>query len=185
MAATNIAPSTSAPTSRAKRLQKFVISRADELEDGDRLVVEVNGREVGIFNVRGTFYAILNRCPHLGGPLVKGMMMNEVTSTGPGNVEINRDKTFIACPWHNWEFDIQTGQSYWNPANLKARPFAVEVEEGALVVDQVSAGSVGMIEGPYRAEMIKVSVEHEYLVLSMRPFVPGTAPTAAKEEVVN
>ena len=168
----------STATTKPKRQQKFVVSRADEIEDGGRLVVEVNGREVGIFNVKGTFYAILNRCPHLGGPLVKGMMVNEITSTGQGNIEVNRDHNLIACPWHNWEFDIKTGQSYWNPANLKARPFAVDVQTGADVAAQVDSGAVGRIEGPYRAEMIDVSVEHDYVVLSMRPIVPGAAVIA-------
>lgn len=168
----------SAPVVPTKRQQKFVVSRADAIEDGSRLVVEVNGREVGIFNVRGTFYAILNRCPHLGGPLVKGMMLSEITSTGPGDVQINRDQDLIACPWHNWEFDIKTGQSYWNPANLKARPFAVDVQAGADVAFEIESGSVGRIPGPYRAEMIDVSVEHDYVVLSMRPIVPPTATKA-------
>lgn len=184
MAAINLGsttPSDGAP--RAKRQQKFVVSRADEIADGGRLVVNVNGREVGIFKVKGEFYAILNRCPHLGGPLVSGMMLNEITSTGPGNVEINRSQDLIACPWHNWEFDIRTGQSYWNPANLKARPFAVGVEPGIDTVANIESGAVGRLEGPYKAEMIDVSVEHDYLVLSMSPFTPGTAPAASSSMV--
>lgn len=159
-----------------KRLQKFVVSRVDEFPEGGRLIVDVHGREVGIFNIKGKFHAVLNRCPHLGGPLVRGQLVNSITSTGPGNVTLDRSQDLITCPWHNWEFDIKTGQSYWNPKHLRARPFAVGVEAGQQVAEQVESGTLGRIEGTYKAETIEVSVESEYIVLSMRPQRPGSTP---------
>ena len=35
-------------------------------------LVTIEGREIGVFNVHGEFYALRNRCPHQGGALCKG-----------------------------------------------------------------------------------------------------------------
>jgi 3-phenylpropionate/trans-cinnamate dioxygenase ferredoxin subunit len=62
----------------------------------------------------------------------------------------------IRCPWHGWEFDIRTGQSYCDPKRFRTRAYAVNVEPGASVV-----------KGPYVAETIKVSVESDYVVVDL------------------
>lgn len=148
--------------------RKFVIGRSADIPDGGRIVVEVDGREVGIFRIGDAYYALLNRCPHLGGPLCQGQVVHEVYAPVPGDVRGNEDRTFVACPWHNWEFDIKTGQSYWNRM-LRARPFAVEVEHGDAVLAALDAGATGRVPGPYLAETVPVSVEDDYLVLNLRP----------------
>lgn len=172
-------PSMSNDAPKAKRHQKYVVGRVDEFPESGRMIVDIGGREVGIFRIKNRFYAVLNRCPHLGGPLVKGQLVNAVTSTGPGNLTLDTTKDLIACPWHNWEFDIKTGQSFWNPKHLKARPFAVGVEAGTEVADQIESGTVGLIEGPYKAETLEVAVESEYIVLFMVPQAPGSVPNVA------
>ncbi|MBV8913934.1 MAG: Rieske 2Fe-2S domain-containing protein, partial [Acetobacteraceae bacterium] len=48
------------------RPRKFVIGRPADIPEGGRVVVEVDGGEVGVFRVDGAFYALLNHCPHLG-----------------------------------------------------------------------------------------------------------------------
>lgn len=161
---------TAVPAERArpKRVQRFVVGRVDDFPADGRLLVEINGRGIGIFRVKNEFFAMLNRCPHLGGPLAKGQIVNEINSTGPGNVTLDTSATIVTCPWHNWEFDIRTGQSYWDPNNLHARPFAIAIETGDAVAEQVDDGSVGRIKGPYKAEMIDVGVESDYIVLSLK-----------------
>ena len=62
----------------------------------------------------------------------------------------------IRCPWHGWEFDIRTGQSYCDPKRFRARAYAAHVEPGASVV-----------KGPYIAETLKVSVESDYVVVDL------------------
>ena len=62
----------------------------------------------------------------------------------------------IRCPWHGWEFDIRTGQSYCDPKRFRARGYPVNVEPGSSVV-----------KGPYVAETIAVSVESDYVVVDL------------------
>ena len=55
-------------TSRARRA--FVVARAADVLDGHHIVVEAAGRQFGVFNVRGRFYALPNTCFHQNGPSV-------------------------------------------------------------------------------------------------------------------
>jgi nitrite reductase/ring-hydroxylating ferredoxin subunit len=155
-------------TERTPRTTRFVVGRVDEIKPGERRIVEAGGRRIGVFNVDGRFYGMLNRCPHLGAPLCEGGVVNLIESSGPGDVRLDTDKTFVTCPYHNWEFDVETGQSYWNP-RLRARPFAVALEGADEVKAALESGELGRIPGPYTAETVDVTVESDYIVLSLRP----------------
>lgn len=159
---------TTSPTRRPARATRFVVGRVDEIAPGQRRIVEANGREIGVFNVEGRFYAMLNRCPHLGAPLCEGGVVNQIESSVPGDVRLDTGRTFVTCPYHNWEFDVETGQSYWNP-RLRARPFTVALEGADEVAAALDRGEVDRIPGPHTAETVDVTVESDYIVLSLRP----------------
>ncbi len=156
-------------TPSADSPRRYIVARAADIAEGQRIIVEAGGREIGIYRQNGAFYALLNRCPHLGGPLCQGQVVTEITAAVPGEVRGNPEKVYVTCPWHNWEFDIRTGQSYWNPSGLRARPFPVGVESGEELCAAVASGSAARIPGPYAAETVPVSVEDAYVVLTLRP----------------
>src|SRR3712207_9316805 len=91
-------------------MTKYVVAMVDEIPAGQRKIVEVAGRSVGVFNVGGAFFALRNRCPHQGGPLCLGPLGGFVSSTGPGQFTYSREGEILRCPRHGWEFDIRTGQ---------------------------------------------------------------------------
>jgi len=41
-----------------------VVARVDEIPPGGRKIIRLEGREVGVFNLYGEFYALQNSCPH-------------------------------------------------------------------------------------------------------------------------
>ena len=47
-------------------MAKHVVARVEEIPPGGRKIIRVEGREVGLFNLDGTFYALKNACPHQG-----------------------------------------------------------------------------------------------------------------------
>ncbi|MCC2099053.1 MAG: Rieske 2Fe-2S domain-containing protein, partial [Hyphomicrobiales bacterium] len=63
---------------------------------------------------------------------------------------------FIRCPWHGWEFDIKTGQSWCDPKSVRARQFNVRVTHGE-----------ELVQGPYVAETLKVEKDGDYLVIEL------------------
>src|SRR5579863_1650917 len=125
-----------------------VVATIGEIAPGTCKLVTINGREIGVFNVKGDYYAPFNRCPHAGASLCKGRIGGLVISNEPGKYEILRQGEILRCPWHGWEYDIRTGQSWCDPRRFRTRAYAVNVEPGAAVV-----------KGPYVAETLKVSVE--------------------------
>jgi nitrite reductase/ring-hydroxylating ferredoxin subunit len=75
----------------------------------------------------------------------------------------------LACPWHGWEYDIATGQSFMGPGrgNRSARSYDVSVLPGSELV-RSAEGEVrpdGRVPGPYIAETMPVSVEQDYVVV--------------------
>jgi nitrite reductase/ring-hydroxylating ferredoxin subunit len=161
-------------------MRKYVGPRVDEVPEGGRFISDFGGRPIGILNVDGKFYAFLHRCPHLSGPLCEGTVLGLVYSPGPGDVRFDAKRKMLTCPWHGWEFDLETGQSYWNPAGLRARPMPVEVEHGAQVVAELADGTaVQLVKGPYVAQTYQVTVESDYLVVTIRERADAPADGAA------
>ena len=158
----------------ARPPRRFVVAKVEDVPDGERLIVDVNGRSVGVFHVDGEFYALLNRCPHQGGPLCHGRILHLIESRAPGQLHLDLATKLIGCPWHGWEFDLETGQSFWDPNRTRVRPYPVHIERGqviASVLEEGEAASLALtqrLKGPYVAEVIPISVEDDYLVVTMR-----------------
>ena len=169
------------------RGDKFVVGRRSDVADGERILVDVEGRSVGVFNVGGVFYALLNKCPHMGAELCKGDVLNLIEADAPGEVRIDHGRTFIACPWHGWEYDIATGQSWCNPDRIRARPFSVELEPGAQVANELADGTARgasdeaklvdpvwhRVKGPFVAQVIPIEADDEYIVVSLARLGPA------------
>lgn len=86
-----------------------------ELTPGDRTIAEVNGVSVGVFNVDGEYFALLNTCGHQHGPLCEGTLLPEIEAeyTEPGapvTEKLGDDRDTIRCPWHGWTYDVRTGE---------------------------------------------------------------------------
>jgi 3-phenylpropionate/trans-cinnamate dioxygenase ferredoxin subunit len=137
-------------------MARHVVATAAEIPDGGRKLVEVKGRPVAVFNVKGEYFALYDRCPHEGGSLCAGKLTGLVQSSGPGDYRLTRRGEILRCPWHGWEFDLRTGRSYCDPRRMRVRNYAVSVQPGAQVV-----------EGPYVAETFPVTVEGEYVVIEL------------------
>jgi 3-phenylpropionate/trans-cinnamate dioxygenase ferredoxin subunit len=142
-----------------------VVGTVDEIPPGGRKIVQVAGRSIGVFNVGGDFLAVLNRCPHQGGPLCLGNTHGFLRSAAVGEFDYSRPGEVLRCPWHGWEYDLRTGQSWFDPATVRVQPFDVRVESGAAVLQK----------GPYVAETYPVTVEREYLIVEIG--TPSAVPS--------
>ena len=65
-----------------------------QVPPGRPFTVTIDDREIALFNIDGTVYAIDNICPHQGGPLSEGYV----------------EGTTVTCPWHAWCFRLENGQ---------------------------------------------------------------------------
>ena len=69
------------------------VAQTTDLGPGEKLLVEYDGEDVGLFNIDGEFYAISDVCTHDDGPLVEGKL----------------DGDCITCPRHGARFNVKTG----------------------------------------------------------------------------
>ena len=90
----------------------------------------------------------MNRCPHEGAALCRGRLVGLMAADRPGEL--------LRCPWHGWEFDLRTGQSWCEPDTVRARTCHVTVEPGA-----------ALVKGPFAAETVTVSVEQDDVVVEV------------------
>jgi 3-phenylpropionate/trans-cinnamate dioxygenase ferredoxin subunit len=114
---------------------RHIVARADELPPGTRRIVELGGRSIGIFNVGGRLFALRSRCPHMGAALCEGTVTATVTSPCPGEFVFDGESPMLRCPWHGWEFDMATGQSFCDPAKTRVKRYAVGREPGPHVAE--------------------------------------------------
>jgi len=112
---------------------RHAICSVDELSAGERKMVEIDGKSIGVFNVGGKIVAVLNVCPHELAPVCAGALTGVTAARAPGWVNYSRDGEILRCPWHGWEFDLLTGQCLVDKRKLKR--FAVTVEKGIIHVD--------------------------------------------------
>ena len=151
-------------------MAKYVVARAAEIPEGGRRLVRIGQREIAVFHSGGRFFALLNRCPHAAGPLCEGRVVGLLESGEPGTYSFDADDRYVSCPWHGWEFSIETGQSYFDPMRTRVRSYPAGVEAGGEIVAGMDAdgGDSGRRRpGPYKAEIFPVEVEDEYVVLTL------------------
>jgi nitrite reductase (NADH) small subunit len=116
----------------------YRVGPADDFAEGERKVLLCGESEVAVFKLDGQFYGWHNRCPHQGGPVCQGRMMQRVLE--PVDAQgCTREQYYdeheghIICPWHGYEFSIRTGQ---HPGNARARlrKAEIQIQEGEIYV---------------------------------------------------
>lgn len=93
-------------------MAEFVqVGQVRDFEPGQGKLAEVQGKRVAIFCVDGSFYAVDDACPHLGGPLSEGFVNGQE----------------VICPWHGAAFDLTTGAFTSPPAAQAVACYRVRV----------------------------------------------------------
>jgi len=146
---------------------KAVVAALSEFPPGERRIVSVGGRSIGVFRIGERFYGIRNRCPHQGGPLCLGHVLGDAVADEPGRARVSENPLRIACPWHGWEYDLASGQSFIGGSEPGVKSYGVELEPGRALADALDEQQVKLIPGPYTAETFEVRVEDDYAVLEV------------------
>ena len=74
--------------------------------------MQTGAKQIAIFNVGGTFYALDSLCIHRHGPLAEGTL----------------EGTIRHVPWHGSKFDVTSGQVVKGPANRPVSAYSVRVQ---------------------------------------------------------
>ena len=88
------------------------VAKVSEIPSFGKKVVEVNGVQVLLVNVKGEIFAFENECPHQGSPL---------------NAAIIKDGPTLSCPRHGYKFNLKTGACSDYP-ELVLKTYTVRIE---------------------------------------------------------
>jgi len=121
--------------------ERVEVCPVSAFEGTDRQIVEVRGVEVGVLEVEGEYYALLNRCSHQNGPVAEGEVRRKIVGDVPEVGERVEERyeegtRVIRCPWHQWGFDVETGENMADPdigRNLVT--YDVVVEDGTVYLE--------------------------------------------------
>ncbi|MGH2533039.1 MAG: Rieske (2Fe-2S) protein [Thermomicrobiales bacterium] len=137
---------------------RHVIGRVIELPPGERVIVQVEGRSIGVFNVQGHYFALRNSCPHQAAPLCLGSIKGMTMPSKPGEYIWAREGEILRCPWHGWEFDITTGRSIFNPHKTRVKTYDVTVESHPPAKTET-------VPDDESVETYRVTVEEDVIIL--------------------
>lgn len=120
-------------------MTEYNISRATDIQPGERKIVELEGKEVCVFNVNGDYHALLNWCVHQGGPCCEGPVSGTYKASFDREsleteLEWVDEGKILTCPWHGWEYDITTGNCL-SDTDRKLPKYPVQVENGDVIVE--------------------------------------------------
>jgi nitrite reductase (NADH) small subunit len=97
-------------------------------------VFEIAGRPVGVVRTAQGLFAIRNRCPHQGAPLCAGTVTGTMLPGAPDKLTWGMEGQVLRCPWHGWEFELQTGRSLFEVSKDRAATYPVKVHDGRVEV---------------------------------------------------
>lgn len=115
-------------------MNKYAAATVEEVMATGRKIVSVKNIEIGIFHVKGQFYAWRNMCPHAGAPVCKGLINGTTLPSDVYEYEFGREGQILRCPWHGWEFDLTDGHHLAADSVAKLRGYPVSVENGHIYV---------------------------------------------------
>jgi nitrite reductase/ring-hydroxylating ferredoxin subunit len=122
-----------AVTGAGRKTERWPVASADEIEPGECRLVEVKNHSIGLFNVNGTFVAVLNICPHELAPVCRGRLGGTTLPSEPGEYRWGREGEILACPWHGWEYDLLTGKMLADE-RIRLRRYPVEISDGTVYI---------------------------------------------------
>ena len=93
------------------------VAKTSDLAPGQKILVEYEDEDVGLFNIDGEYYAISDVCTHDDGPLVEGAL----------------DGEYVICPRHGARFNIKTGEQTM-PAIAPVPRYRVKIEGDDILI---------------------------------------------------
>jgi nitrite reductase (NADH) small subunit len=121
-----------------KTMDEVAVGRLAELADGDYRVFAVDTFEVGVFRVGDKVVAYKNDCPHAGGPVCQGKIFHQIEEMLTPDMKSaglrHSKRRNVVCPWHGYEFDIETGAHPGDPS-VRLTPVKVAVRGGEIFVE--------------------------------------------------
>ncbi|SDJ01942.1 Rieske (2Fe-2S) protein [Paenibacillus naphthalenovorans] len=111
-----------------------LVAREGEIAPGKAKLVQVDNKQIGIFYEENKYYAILNICPHFHAEICKGHVTGTLIFHSFEEYEMRHDELVLRCPWHHWEFAMDSGKAVIPSIKQRLKTYEVKVEDGNVFV---------------------------------------------------
>ncbi len=105
-------------TYKEEDVEFVAVASENEVGNGERILLEIDGQGIALFNIAGKFFAIADVCSHDDGPVAEGEL----------------EAYEIICPRHGARFDLRTGKALTLPAVVDIPAYSVRVEGGEILI---------------------------------------------------
>lgn len=95
------------------------LAKVEDIPKNEMHVFNVGKLEILVANVDGEFYAVENRCPHMGYPLFFGTLKGKI----------------LKCGFHNAEFDLSSGKALNEVTGKPLRVFKLAMQDSQILVE--------------------------------------------------
>ena len=116
---------------------EYRVGTVDELRRDRCRIVDVEGRRVGVLSIGDRFYAIHDRCPHMGPSMCSGTVSGTFVAAAPHDLVYGKDDAVIRCPWHGSMFRLTDGVVAHGPATAAQPMMEVSEETLTLVLPEI------------------------------------------------
>jgi len=99
---------------------RIIVAKTNEIKPNQIKQVSIDGKDIVVINIDGSYFAINDTCTHAGGSLSEGKVEGSI----------------ITCDWHGAQFDCKSGKLVKFPAKIDdLESYNVVIESDTIFVE--------------------------------------------------
>jgi nitrite reductase (NADH) small subunit len=115
--------------------RRVAVGPVEDFPVGRFKIITAGEVEIGVLRLAsGALHAVRNRCPHKGAPICKGILGGTWPPSRVGELAFERDGEVLVCPWHGYEYDLNTGLELYQDRPTRLRKYQAAIEDGQIIV---------------------------------------------------
>ena len=100
---------------------RIIVAKTNEIKPNQIKQVSIDGKDIVVMNIDGSYFAINDTCTHAGGSLSEGKVEGSI----------------ITCDWHGAQFDCKSGKLVKFPAKIDdLESYNVVIESDTIFVEK-------------------------------------------------
>jgi nitrite reductase/ring-hydroxylating ferredoxin subunit len=117
-----------------EEMKSYFVGTVNEIPSEKPKIIDIEGTSIGVVKQNEKYYAVRNLCPHKLAPLCMGTVGGTMLPCEEQEYQFGLEGQVIRCPWHGWEFDLETGKALFETSNLRVTTYQVEIKNGEVYV---------------------------------------------------
>ena len=99
---------------------RIIVAKTNEIKPNQIKQVSIDGKDIVVINIDGSYFAINDTCTHAGGSLSEGKVEGSI----------------ITCDWHGAQFDCKSGKLVKFPAKINdLESYNIVIESDTIFVE--------------------------------------------------